>query len=246
MRKGIAMIELIFAIVVMGIVMLSAPLLISKATESTYVGLQQESIAAAAAHMNIILASEWDQLDTNLTESAPVLRTGSATVIPCTGATILPGVTSTSGRDCNGTSTLNPYTATLPVNLGSDFAIDGILYNDIDDYDNTSFTMSIYNNEFFSTSAGNYIDTDINVSTTVSYGDDLPRNRTGAIAPNGYAQTTAFHNPFRNVINANSTNIKYITVVLTSNSNGPLSSKQILLSAFMCNIGAPNNILISN
>jgi len=44
-RKAIAMIELIFAIVVMGIVMLSAPMLVNKATQSSYVALQQESIA---------------------------------------------------------------------------------------------------------------------------------------------------------------------------------------------------------
>jgi len=74
-RHAIAMIELIFSIVVMGLVMLSAPMLINKATQSSYVALQQESVAALATQLNTIMTTQWDENDTNATRGEPVLRT---------------------------------------------------------------------------------------------------------------------------------------------------------------------------
>ncbi len=77
MRPGIAMIELIFAIVIMAIVLMSAPMMIGTATKSSNVSLQQESIAIAAAEIGMILTHHWDEGDTNETTSAPILLTAS-------------------------------------------------------------------------------------------------------------------------------------------------------------------------
>jgi len=62
-RPAIAMIELIFSIVIMGLVLLSAPMLISTATKSTTVALQQEGINEVASRINMILTYEWDEND---------------------------------------------------------------------------------------------------------------------------------------------------------------------------------------
>jgi len=73
-RKGIAMIELIFAIVVIGIVLMSVPNLVWTAGKSGYVGIQQEAINEAASHLNMIWSYPWDERDTDEKVRAPILH----------------------------------------------------------------------------------------------------------------------------------------------------------------------------
>ena len=240
-RRAIAMIELIFAIVIIGIVMLSAPMLIDRSTQSTYVALQQESIAAAAAQINMIMTANWDHSDTNITQGSPVLQTGSVTISNC--ATKQPvGVTSISGRYCHRDDIVG---ATLSANtLGTDGS-EGAFYDDIDDYHNKDYIISVYEGETYATHQGDYLDRNITIESKVYYGDDTPRNVTDTAG--NYAETTTFSNPFRHTITANTTNIKLITVTLTSsNPIDEISDKQMMLSAFMCNIGAPKSDLYNN
>ena len=68
MRKAIAMIELIFAIVIMGIILMSAPMLISNASQSGYVAMQQEGINEAATQVNMIMGHYWDENNVDETE----------------------------------------------------------------------------------------------------------------------------------------------------------------------------------
>jgi hypothetical protein len=65
LRPAIAMVELIFAIVIMGIVLMSAPMLISTASKSGYVAIQQEAINEAASQVNMIMGYHWDENNTN-------------------------------------------------------------------------------------------------------------------------------------------------------------------------------------
>ncbi len=247
-RKAIAMIELIFAIVIMGIVMLSAPMLIDRAEKSSFVTLQQESIAAAATQMNIIMTAEWDHFDTNHTEKSPVLFTSTTgtNVNACNPATGKPlGVTHSFGRYCEGQSShIQPSASTV---LSTE-AGEGSVYNDIDDFNNKSYNVNIYNSENYSTIHGDYIDQNITVSSRVYYGDDLPRVAGGGASSGGYDQNTTFSNPFRTIVTLpNTSNIKLITVTLTStNQASEISDKNILLSAFMCNIGAVLSPLYTN
>ena len=242
-RSGIAMIELIFAITVIGIVMLSAPMLINRATSGAYVAMQQESVAAAATQINMIMTAEWDEMDTNVTRGEPVLRTVSAVFNQCTGVRDMPaGVTAASGRYCKTLDGTNPppFASSIQSDPG-----EGVNYfDDIDDYDGNITTVSVYNNEFYPTYMGDYIDQNITLTTNVYYGDDAPKQADGT--PVSYAQTTYFSNPFQDT-NASSTNIKLITVLLTTNNPADeLSQKSIRLSAFMCNIGAPKKQLVTN
>ena len=77
------MIELIFAIVIMAIALMSAPMLIRTSTQSSMVALQQESIAAAVSQMGMIMTAEWDHRDTNGTAGEPVLTTDSTVFSQC-------------------------------------------------------------------------------------------------------------------------------------------------------------------
>lgn len=239
------MIELIFAIVIMGIVMLSAPMLIDRAQKSSFVALQQESIAAAATQMNIIMTTEWDHFDTNHTEGSPVLVTSSTNVNACrTSNPFTPlGVTHSFGRYCKGlSSTVTSFNASTT--LGTE--IEGPIYNDIDDFNNATYDVEVYNSENYSTSQGDYLDQNITVASRVYYGDDMPRVSGGGASAGGYDKNTTFSNPFRTT-SVNTTNIKLITVTLTSNNQAvEISDKNIFLSAFMCNIGATKANLYSN
>jgi type II secretory pathway pseudopilin PulG len=243
LRPGIAMIELIFALVIMGIALMSAPELIRRSNAASYVSFQQESIAAAATQIDMIMTAEWDAADTNGTIGEPVLLTGSPILNPCAGGVPAPpGVTSSSGRYCLGLGGPRiTYSATPPGSLGPE-GTEGTYLDDIDDYNGQSYTVSIYHNESITTSRGDYIDTNITVTSNIYYGNDIPSNTAGS--PGNYQQTTTFSNPFSSIVSSFSTNIKLITVRLTtSNPAVELQNKNIRLSSFMCNIGAPKQLL---
>jgi type II secretory pathway pseudopilin PulG len=237
MRKAIAMIELIFAIVIIGITLISAPQLISTSTQSSYVALQQESIAAAATQMNMIFTTQWDHSDTNSTLGEPVLTTGSTTFTQCTSGVNNPvGVTSSIGRHCFGIG--GPINTTYPASaIGTDgSAGESIAYDDVDDYHNRSYTVQVYESDSYATHLGDYIDRDINITSSIFYGNDAPSGTVG--------QTTTYSNLFQNNTPGFTTNIKLFTINLSStNASTEVSDKNIRMSAFMCNIGAPSQYL---
>ena len=243
-RPAIAMIELIFAIVIMGIALMSAPMLISMSSKSSMVALQQESIAAAVSQMNMILTAEWDNMDTNATLGEPVLTTDSTVFNQCTGGAVRPnGVTSATGRYCIGLNGSGPYLAS---SIGTDNTLgESLSYDDVDDYNNKSYSVNIYAGDVYATYLGDYIDKNISITSHIYYGDDTPRNSSDAVG--NYAKNTIFANPFRHNNPGGTTNIKLIHIKLTSaNSVAEIADKQINLSAFMCNVGAPKPNIISN
>ena len=240
------MIELIFAIVIMAIAMMSAPMLISTASKSSSVAMQQESIAAAVSQMNMILSSQWDHFDTNQTVGQPVLTTASTILTACTGGENYPvGVTAEGvggGRYCiKPDSSVTSSSASSTALAAEGYAGEVFGFNDLDDYNGQSFTITVYNSENYTTAKGDYIDKDINITSSVYYLDDTPRSNANLAGT--FAETTNFSNPFRNKIGTTS-NIKMLSVQLSSsNVANEVGDKQINLSAFMCNIGSANNIL---
>ncbi len=235
------MIELIFAIVIMGIVMMSAPNLIRISSKSNYVALLQESVAAAATQINMILSAAWDANDANTTVGEPVLTTVSSIFGQCTGGAAFPvGVTDNLGRYC---LPLGGPNVTYPAStvLGPE-GTEGSYFDDIDDFNNQSYTVQVYNAESYEAYEGDYIDTNITVSSRIYYGDDVPRNAAGVRG--NYGLSTTFSNPFDDTnASASTTNIKLVTVRLTSaNPVSELADKEIRLSAFACNLGAPKSI----
>jgi len=218
LRPAIAMIELIFALVIMGIALMSAPMLISVATKSTVVALQQESLNEAASRVSMIMTYPWDQNDINDSCIPPVLTvTGGDTelnMIPSTSRRIgVPLKTNSRTFKCGD--------KILPATL----AVDG--KDDIDDFVGTETLSSPGGG-----SGGvDYIEQDtVNIATTVSFKSDSTTYSANSIG-NFY--------PGTNPPAGKTTNIKMITVTLTSSNTAAdeLKDKKIIYRAFSCNIG---------
>jgi len=228
------MIELIFAIVIMGIALMSAPTLISQASQGSMSVTQQEAIVACATEISMIMTRDWDEADTNNSDYAPILvvdenitalneaKTSDGNL---TGKRVgIPKASSRSFVNSNGAR----LHATPISNLGQDSNDNGE-YDDIDDFNGKSTTLTLaVTGDNTDTETGDYIDVSLQIDTNVIYKS----------SPNiGYNSTSiSFSTPFAN--NApNSSNIKAITSTVTSSQHDSDLHTNITLKAFMCNIG---------
>ena len=243
-KPAIAMIELIFALVIIGIVLLSTPMLIQQSIKSSNVALQQEAIAAASSHMGVILSMNWDEANANLAAgTSPILDTNRTGLSPTQNPLdfnggALPGLNGISGR-VSLVSGSFAYTSSLVANFGKnkDANESNITsFDDIDDYDGSDIGITIYNAQNSSADIGDYIDTQINMHSEVEYVEDRPK---GLVPLNLYK----LNNPTININKALETsvavptNIKMIHLNLTSNSGVDELDKNISFDAFSCNIG---------
>jgi type II secretory pathway pseudopilin PulG len=227
MRPAIAMIELIFAIVIMGIILMSAPQLISTATKSGYVAIQQEAINEAASRVNMIMGYQWDEnsadetvLDPILQTASPVTELAESTYIDGNGTGRRIGTPLESYRSFLRPDGSRP-TATAAGTLGSD----GI-ENDIDDF------IGIIGLNLAGTGTGtNYIEKNVTIDTEVFYISD------GVDGDYNAGNAMSFDADFTQE-SATTTNIKRISTTLTSDAASPDElEKTIILHAFSCNIG---------
>jgi Tfp pilus assembly protein PilV len=226
-KRGIAMIELIFAIVVIGIVLLSTPMLIQQSVKSGFIALQQEAIAAASTHTAILLSKHWDEGDANNSAGiAPIIELTNS--MP--GSPFLLGgivdVNLSSRTTSIGDSNLTASAIGLDINETTLESFD-----DIDDYNNQNLSIVIFNNELASASTGDYIDQNITINTTVSFANDRPVSSFNI--PNIDVGNNIYNNqniPFES-------NIKFLKVHLTTSSTTPELNKDITLNAFSCNLG---------
>lgn len=236
-KKGIAMIELIFALVIMGIVLLSAPLLISQATTGATVAFQQESIAMVSAHVNNLTTYAWDEQNTADFNPNAILNVtnGDSELAQVDGTTrrgptfglSFPANRLRAYSDNNVTDALD---ATILLGRDGNGTVTD-LDDDIDDFVLNDLGL-ISDTTANAANQGEYMDKEITISTAVSYGDDISNYAN----PSGIF---SFSQPFsRAAVAANtSTNIKLISGTLTT-TEVSLNDKQITLRAFMCNIGA--------
>ena len=228
LRPAIAMIELIFALVVMAIALLSAPMLIHTATQSGFVAVQQEAINEAATRVSMVMGYHWDENDANESYLDPILyvSNGDAGLAEynSTGRRIgTPLVSQRSFIRSDG-SIFNASTT-----LGLD-TNDGGIADDIDDFNGVS---SLF---FVESARVNYVErTTINITTTVSYTADAPG--AGTYANPGGTEDLTF-SPDLSAVATPTTNIKKILVKLTSTSGQSELSKEVVLKGFSCNIGA--------
>ncbi len=212
-RPAIAMIELIFAIVIMGIVMMSAPMLISTAVQSTTVALKQEGISQAVSDVSIILTHEWDE--NNLDDTSVLHVTDGDDALDATVAAprLRVGVPDYPDRVSRTFSALNAST------LG----IEGSERNDIDD-----FTGTVLNEEVSGSGGKDYIEKGtVAIATSVYYTPDSATYSGKSFAYNFTPDATA----------GGSSNIKAIKVTVTSTSSVDELEKTIILHAFSCNLG---------
>ena len=215
-RKAIAMVELIFAIVVIGIALLSVPNLIHQATESGFTTIQQESIAAAASDLSLILSREWDEADTNESLGAPILTTATIT-------------TSLNARDGGRSRVYNTGVGGTPL-TASGIGPDGD-FDDIDDADGITGSVTLIDG------TQDLIDVNIAIATDIDYISDGSSN-----GPNNWnnSETITFNTtttpPF--ATSGTTTNIKRVSITLTSNSGVDELQKTIILNALSANIGS--------
>jgi len=231
LRPAIAMIELIFAIVIMGIVLMSAPMLISTATKSSFVAIQQEAINEAASHISMVMGYHWDEGDTDELYLDPLLvvsGSGDSNLSEYNATGRRKGTPKESWRSFIREDGTKNIAATTPTNLHSDAG--DSQKDDIDDF------IGSYDLAEIEGSTADYVEGagDINISTTVTYMNDTP---TGGTYENPTADRKLTFSTLTPVT-AGSTNIKRIRVTLTDNSNVKELNKTIVLQAFMCNIGA--------
>lgn len=250
MHKAIAMIELIFAIVIFGIVMMSAPTLITTATKSSILVLQQEAIAAISSDLSMIMTRYWDENDANETKGSPILTTSGSSVfnnVDVNGSLTghMAGTPPTSYRsfvDDLGTIQTN---ATAPDNFGPNFAVTGendnsiYGYDDIDDFDDLEDAVTsggLVDTNSTAADRGDYVDSGDNLGsggmllyTVVQYMDD------SNLTPNSTTMTFNF-NDDQNV--SYTTNIKHVSIRVTNRDEISEIKKDIAIRAFSCNIGS--------
>jgi len=242
LRPALAMIELIFALVIIAIVIMSTPQLISQANKSTYSTMQQEAIASIASHMSFILSRPWDEANVLQKNNTSILQTDTNIKvhlnainilnIPCRGGTPTHGI-HRSFQDEVGKS----FFASA---IGKDTNDDSLMMNDIDDYHNTVTTLRSVDNK--KNKMGDYIDTKMTISTYVHYVNDAPTNSNNTfdshvnILRYNIPKSTDF--PLFSI----TSNIKWITSILKTRKVEKDSTlkeldKNIILHAFSCNIG---------
>jgi len=221
LRPAIAMIELIFALVIMGITIMSAPMLISQANTSNFTAFQQESIAIVASHSNALLTYAWDEQNTEsqINYENTILKVSNGNAALSVSQRVLPGK-----RQYNDIDPL--ATATVKIGKDGNATVPDII-DDIDDFSGLELNLTSTINATIGD--GEYIDQDIQLKTQVAYIEEKNVDYTGVTIVYDLPKPTQ----------ATTSNIKYITTTLTSISkSSELNTKNIILHAFMCNIGA--------
>ncbi len=210
LRSAIAMIELIFAIVVMGIAMMSAPMLVSTASKSTTVVLEQESVNEVLSRVAMVMTYPWDEADTNDSCIPPVLHVsnGDSRYEPLSSDPSrrrgVPKATfdrkfNTCGEELNASTTLGSETNDM---------------DDMDDFNNPNGGLVQID-----PGSPDYIEkATVKIATSIYYTADDAQHIKTSSSP--------------------TTNIKAISVTLTSSSSADeLKDKNIKMYGFKCNIG---------
>ena len=217
-RPAIAMIELVFAITIMGIALMAVPNLLTISSKSGFVTLQQEAINEASAHISAIMTYAWDENDTNESFLPPILKVsnGDSELDEDGDSGKRAGTPIESYRKF---ITSGGFRLDASATLGKDG--DDTENDDIDDFNGESTGLIVVQE-----SNSDYVDKNVTMTTTVEYMDDTAN----------YDSNSFTFNPFNT--KSGTTNIKQITVRLTSDSGVSELSKDIVLRAFSCNIGS--------
>ena len=225
------MIELIFAIVIIGIVMMTAPMLISTAAKSAYVAIQQENINQAASRVNMIMGYPWDESNIDDNTSSTILKTNSAVSnLDEANRMLANGFVLEGYRVGTPMESLRNYkvAGSTRVSASSTLGIESVgVKDDIDDYIGGPTGL-----DPVGTGTGaDYIEENVSITTSIIYIDDDTDE-------NNYDHSSITFNPNFATSATGTSNIKEITVTLTSISSSPSElNKNITLRAFSCNIG---------
>ncbi len=210
MKKAFSMIELVISIVVMGMAMMTLPLMLTRIQENSSFAMQQEAILMARTRIGNIITYPWDEHSTDSSFNVAVLDTDSLNYkrIDSNNARRLGHVEQDKRRKFF-TDETNATT------IGEDELNE--IPDDIDDFDDKNGTLQgdKYSAFGYKTSEGN-----MNISASVKYISDTP--------------ATPFNFDTTGISGTGTTNIKMIQIDL----NNSLLDGNITLRAFSSNIGA--------
>lgn len=213
-----SMIELVFAIIIMGIVVMSLPLILMQTQSGSALALEQETILAIKTRLTFILSHEWDtnSYDSNVSMSR-VLDTNASTSADSAFYV----------NDTNSTRRSGHVKADERRRLRDDRKAptpDGGTHwqassgTDIDDFDDNTTTATVIATDM------DYI-FDLNLSSTVNYITD-------SLTSGNYNSSQTIVFTFNTSSTpSNATNIKMISVASSINDH------TITLRAFATNIG---------
>lgn len=220
MRKGVAMIELIFSIVIMAYVFTALPQLMTQVNHASTLGIKQEAISLLASQMNLVMSNEWDDKNTRSNYSSFILEVDKGDEdLKHNLVTKLRG-NRTEYKNTRLFSEIETITASE--NLIIEYDKDTTHFiDDVDDYNEREVSLTLGGEE----NDRDYIDQQIKINTDVYY-----------VSYNG-----DFSNKEINVTNSGltlgTTNIKEIVGTLTTD-NKKFKNNKLVLKAFSSNLGA--------
>lgn len=219
-REGFSLIELVLAIVIIAIALMSIPLMLQQSSKSNSFALVQESILAARTKMGNILSFKWDENSTDTIGSMSVIRALDVT----NGAVDLNRSGSDIRRRGHVFTNLRRRmfdTPTYPTSVA-----EGGL-DDVDDFHTQNVIVSATPDT--NLSSLDYLDIDLNLSTQVSYLNINSLDYDNTIINVNFDVTQKFA-----LSSLKSTNIKMIELTATASGG---RDQSFIFRAFTCNIG---------
>ena len=197
MKKALTLIELIFTMVIIAFVFSVVPKMFQISNKTLSLASKEDALFNMYSQMMNVVLKEYDEENTKYDD---ILLSGDNSVLECN---------SSNGYRIGGfTGSRNCFNAVYESNIGADD--NEPPYDDIDDYNGTSYTTSSGNKEY-------------NISTAVGYTDEWN---------SGNYQNKSLDYNFTSTSNDNKSNIKIVNVKIFSN-NEEISS----LSYYSANIG---------
>lgn len=211
MRKAASMLELVIAIVVMGIAVMTLPVLLLKTQSNNEYALQQEIILAARTKMGDTLTYRWDE-NSLINDKIFVLMTDGDSELNITSPGSVRRIGHVAGSKRRKFSNdLN--SSTLAANLGPD---SGDL-DDIDDFNGKTDTLQVSSQ----TTSLDYHFTDFNLTTTVAY-----------VSDNANYSNQNLNFTFSDTNISTTSSIKMLTLKVKGPNNLPFT-----IRSYSCNIG---------
>jgi prepilin-type N-terminal cleavage/methylation domain-containing protein len=231
-REGFSLIELVLAIIVIAISLMSIPMLIGETSKSNQYSLIQESVMAARTKLGNILTFPWDQNSTIENNSSAIT---AVVVVETNGDVDLNRTAGTIYRrghvqlvdrrhyDVDSNATFKILAQPIGHEPGE------VNMTDIDDFDGSSVSVALTGGAGTEGDFDYLNSSDLNITTRVYFLNDT----------NTYQGAKNINFSF-NVTNqvANTTNIKMIEISVDS----AYSDDPFILRAFSSNIGANSQL----
>jgi hypothetical protein len=208
MRPAVSMIELVFSIVIIGLSVMTIPVMLTQSSESTLVSAQQEAILAGSTKLGNIVSHAWDINQTDSERNGGYAKVVS---VP-TGHMALrnPRVGHLAG---DKRRRFYADASQASINANGSMHIDGYIGNE-----------TLVN----ASGSGDYL-MEYNSTTDVCFISDTPNGGNYGLADVNITMPIGCPNPA-----INPTNIKFINVFVTSPDDADI---QLRMVAFLSNIG---------